>query len=213
MNRRLLLAMDPMCSWCWGFAPVFGTLAAEARQAGVAVTVRAGGLNPKPVLPLTHEARENIVQSWRRVQVVTGQPFGEAFGFGEHFSYDTEPACRALVAARRLDNGNLLSYIELMQQAFYVQGRDLQKPAVLLELAQEAGYGGIAFAALFDSLPVREETDDDFTWFRNLGLSGFPTLLAESDGQLALLTNGYRPYEEIAPLLHRWLQHSSHSAG
>lgn len=38
-----------------------------------------------------------------------------------------------------------------------------------------------------------------------LGISGFPTLLAERDGMLALLSNGYQPAEGILALLQRWM--------
>jgi hypothetical protein len=33
---------------------------------------------------------------------------------------------------------------------------------------------------------------------QDLGIAGFPTLLAERNGQLALLTNGYQPLSELA---------------
>src|SRR3990167_5669901 len=35
MQARLLYVMDPMCSWCWGFAPVLESLAEQAAAAGV----------------------------------------------------------------------------------------------------------------------------------------------------------------------------------
>ena len=34
MASRLLYVMDPMCSWCWGFAPVVAALAEQADGAG-----------------------------------------------------------------------------------------------------------------------------------------------------------------------------------
>jgi putative protein-disulfide isomerase len=45
---------------------------------------------------------------------------------------------------------------------------------------------------------------------QDLGIAGFPTLLAEREGQLALLTNGYQPLETLAPLLGRWLERATH---
>ena len=35
MSARLIYVMDPMCSWCWGFAPVAAALIAQAHEAGV----------------------------------------------------------------------------------------------------------------------------------------------------------------------------------
>jgi len=44
---------------------------------------------------------------------------------------------------------------------------------------------------------------------QDLGIAGFPTLLAERNGQLALLTNGYQPLTELSPLLARWLERAT----
>ena len=41
---RLLYVMDPMCSWCWGFAPVVQALAEQAAAAGVPLQLVVGGL-------------------------------------------------------------------------------------------------------------------------------------------------------------------------
>ena len=44
MASRLLYVMDPMCSWCWGFAPVVEALAEQAAAAGVSLQIVVGGL-------------------------------------------------------------------------------------------------------------------------------------------------------------------------
>jgi putative protein-disulfide isomerase len=43
MSARLLYVMDPMCSWCWGFAPVAEALIAQARRP-VCTRLVPGGL-------------------------------------------------------------------------------------------------------------------------------------------------------------------------
>ena len=57
----------------------------------------------------------------------------------------------------------------------------------------------------------RAATAADFSWVQDLGIAGFPTLLAERNGQLALLTNGYQPLEVLQPLLARWLERAAHA--
>ena len=44
---------------------------------------------------------------------------------------------------------------------------------------------------------------------QDLGIAGFPTLLAERNGQLALLTNGYQPLAPLSDLLARWLERAA----
>jgi putative protein-disulfide isomerase len=99
--------------------------------------------------------------------------------------------------------------VKEIQQAFYVQGRDVTQASVLTELAEKAGLPRIEFAGAFDSAEQHAATASDFSWVQDLGIAGFPTLLAERNGQLALLTNGYQPLEELAPLLSRWLERAA----
>ncbi|MDR6235620.1 protein-disulfide isomerase-like protein with CxxC motif [Pseudomonas psychrotolerans] len=126
--------------------------------------------------------------------------------------YDTEPACRALVAARQLDEDAVWGLAKRIQQAFYVEARDVTQPALLVELAEASGLPRIEFAPLFDGEPAHQATQADFDWALNLGIAGFPTLLAERDGQLALITNGYQPLDELEPLLDAWLTRGAQPA-
>ncbi|MBF3127023.1 DsbA family protein, partial [Pseudomonas aeruginosa] len=75
---------------------------------------------------------------------------------------------------------------------------------------EAVGLPRIEFAAAFDSGEARDATAADFAWVQDLGIAGFPTLLAERNGQLALLTNGYQPLAELSPLLGRWLERGRH---
>ncbi|MNJ61658.1 DSBA-like thioredoxin domain protein [compost metagenome] len=193
-----------MCSWCWGFAPVAEALAEQARQALVPMHLVLGGLRSEYEV-MGDAGRARTLCYWQAVHETTGQAFDLDGGLPEGLVYDTEPACRALVTARALAPQAVGALLELIQRAFYVQRRDVTQACVLAELAVEAGLDRQAFAAGFDSLEQRQATRQDFAWAQGLGIAGFPTLLAEHNGQLALLTNGYQPLERLAPLLARWL--------
>ncbi|WP_289539102.1 DsbA family protein [Pseudomonas sp. SO81] len=202
--------MDPMCSWCWGFAPVVQALAEQAAAHGVPLQLVLGGLRRERAA-LDPAMRVRILSHWQAVNASTGQLFNFNDALPEGFVYDTEPACRALVTARGLDEQSVWPLLELIQEAFYAEGRDVTRAQVLVELAERAGIPRIEFAAAFDSVEAAEATAADFTWVQDLGISGFPTLLAERDGRLALLTNGYQPLEALAPLLGRWLEQRVHA--
>jgi putative protein-disulfide isomerase len=204
MPGRLLYVMDPMCSWCWGFAPVVDRLAERAAAQGIPLRLVVGGLRRERVAQDT-ASRVRTLAYWQAVQETTGQPFALDQGPPEGLVYDTEPACRALVAARQLDEEAVWGLAKRIQQAFYVEARDVTQPALLVELAEASGLPRIEFAPLFDGEPAHQATQADFDWALNLGIAGFPTLLAERDGQLALITNGYQPLAELEPLLDAWL--------
>lgn len=209
MASRLLYVMDPMCSWCWGFAPVAEALAEQAAGAGVATELVVGGLR-RDQKPVDDAARARYLGYWQAVNAATGQLFDYQLGLPEGMVYDTEPACRALVAARRVDGGAAWSLLREIQAAFYTRGADVSRASVLVQLAERAGLKRAAFAEAFDSPAIYQATLDEFGWVQDLGIAGFPTLLAEHDGQLALLTNGYQPLERLAPLLGRWLERAGH---
>lgn len=210
MHARLLYVMDPMCSWCWGFAPVLESLAEQAAAAGVPLQLVLGGLRRDGVA-IDAAARVRYLGYWQAVNASTGQLFNFVDGLPEGLVYDTEPACRALVTARSLDLNSVWPLTQLIQRAFYTKGEDVTRASVLVGLAERAGIPRIEFAAAFDSAEQREATLADFSWVQDLGISGFPTLLAERNGQLALLTNGYQPLEVLAPLLGRWLERAAHA--
>ncbi len=210
MHARLLYVMDPMCSWCWGFAPVIESLAGQAAAAGVPLHLVVGGLR-RDRIAIDAAARVRYLGYWQAVNASTGQLFNFEQGLPEGLVYDTEPACRALVTARQLDPDSAWRLAKLIQQAFYTEGADVTQAGVLRELAERAGLPRIEFAEAFDSSAMQAATAADFTWVQDLGIAGFPTLLAERDGQLALLTNGYRPLAALAPLLERWLERVAHA--
>lgn len=209
MASRLLYVMDPMCSWCWGFAPVMQALAEQAAAAGVVLHLVVGGLR-REQHRLEPADRQRLIGYWTQVAEATGQPFDAERGLPAGLVYDTEPACRALVTARGLQPEKAWVLALAIQQAFYCEGRDVTRGDVLLALAEGVGLEGERFAALYDAAAQREATEADFRWAQNLGIAGFPTLLAERDGQLALLTNGYRPLSGLQPLLARWLEQGGH---
>ena len=208
MSARLIYVMDPMCSWCWGFAPVAAALIAQAREAGVPARLVTGGLRTGGSA-LDSSTRKYILEHWQAVADATGQPFRFEGAMPDGFVYDTEPACRALVTARELDAERVWLLLALIQRSFYEQGVDVTVAPHLVDLAEQAGFDRTVFAEALARADTRAATAADFSWAQDLGIAGFPTQLAERNGQLALLTNGYQPLDRLQPLLGRWLQQAA----
>lgn len=185
----LLYIADPLCSWCYGFGPELAKLA--ARHPGARVDLLMGGLRPYNREPMSAAFREMLREHWNHVAQASGLPFSRTAIDRPGFVYDTEPACRAVVAARTIDSTRALAYLKAVQAAFYRDGRDATDDAVLADIAAENGYERRAFAAAIESGPMREATRDDFARSQSMGVGGFPTLALVRRGGLYLVTSGY----------------------
>lgn len=203
-GKHVMVFADPMCSWCWGFAPEAQALrGALADRAGYHVVM--GGLRPGTRKPWDDRLRSEIRHHWQDVQAKSGQPFDFTRLDDTDFVYDTEPACRALVSVRALAPGRAPAMFDELQRAFYADGRDVTDPRVLTELAVQQKLDRGAFSHLFSSQRARELVQFDFARTRAFGVSGFPTVLCAEDGQYGFLTVGYRPFDALAPMLEEWL--------
>jgi putative protein-disulfide isomerase len=202
---RLVYFADPMCSWCYGFSPVVAALA-ERFEGRLPLDLIMGGLRAGNTQPMRAEDKDYIRGAWTRVGAASGQPFDFSFFDREGFVYDTEPACRAVVTARRLLPRMALPFMARIQQAFYAENRDMTAPEEIAGVAEEAGFDRAGFSETFAAAETRNETFRDFLTAQSLGVQGFPTLIAGSDEKgYALLTNGYRPLDDLAEPLERWL--------
>jgi putative protein-disulfide isomerase len=76
----------------------------------------------------------------------------------------------------------------------------------IVEVAEQARFDSAAFKETFLAPETRNETFRDFLAAQELGVRGFPTLIAGSEaGGYALVTNGYRPLADLQEPLERWL--------
>ena len=203
-EHRFIYFADPMCSWCYGFAPVIWALA-ERFEGRMDVQLVMGGLRAGNTAPMREEDRAYIRDAWARVHAASGQPFDFSFLEREAFVYDTEPACRAVVAVRRLKPQMALPFMARISQAFYAENRDMTAAEEIAGVAEEAGFDPQEFGEAFRAADTRNETFRDFLAAQELGISGFPTLIAGSEKKgYALVTNGYRPLDDVLEPLERW---------
>jgi putative protein-disulfide isomerase len=206
-GAHLIYFADPMCSWCWGFSPV---IAAVGERFGERAPIRLvlGGLRPGTTEPMSAKARAEMPHHWDAVREASGQPFdGESFARRDGFVYDTDPACRAVVAARRQDAAAALPYLAAAQSAFYAEGRDVTQREVLTDLARKLGLDDGRFEQDLVTDEVKDETWSDYATSQNAGVRGFPTLIVgpNPDGTYAMVTRGFQMAEPVLASIDAWL--------
>ena len=205
-SRQLIYFADPMCSWCWGFAPV---IEAVRERWGEALPVRLvlGGLRPGTKEPMSPSAKTELAGHWTHVTEASGQPFAEGGMAAADFVYDTDPAARAVVVARRAGMDVALRYLHDAQRAFYAEGRDVTRADTLVQLAERLGLAPDRFAEDLASEAAKEETWRDYAVSRGAGVTGFPTLIAgpQADGTYLAVTRGFQAAEVVLPHIEAWM--------
>lgn len=204
-SNHLLYIADPMCSWCWGFAPVIKAVEERFRDR-LATDVMVGGLAMGSEKALDNAGMQTIREHWNHVSELTCQPFDFRFFDRMDFVYDTAPACRAVVAVRRLQATGTLDFLIGLQDNFYNKNKDITDRGVLLDTAIAFGLERTAFTECFDAEVTRAETEADVRACRRMEIDGYPALLAGcAETGYSILTLGYQPLKKIEGIITTWL--------
>ena len=205
---HLIYVMDPMCSWCYGFAPELDRLKKE-QEGKLKFKLVMGGLRPGTTEVMDAEMRDNLRHHWQQVQEATGQPFDFSLLERPGFVYDTEPACRAVITIRYLKPDAELQIAVALQRAFYAHNSDITKPAVLASVAAQVGVTEEEFLETFTSEQMLEKTQQDFLIARHLRANAFPSLYLLNGHEVSLLSRGYRLYDAVNSRLQEALRHGN----
>ncbi len=205
IGPHLIYFADPMCSWCYGFSPAIAAIRAHYGSA-LPIRLILGGLRPGTTEAMDADAKAMIRGHWEHVYAASGQKFDYAFFDRDGFVYDTEPACRAVVALRRHGMAVGLDALRHTHLAFYAANQDITRPAALAEVAASMGYDRAAFLDSWNSDEVKRETWQDFAISQRVGVTGFPTLIAGSGrgNDYDLITNGFQPIDRVLATVAAW---------
>lgn len=168
---------DPMCSWCYALAPVWGRVR-EAVDKVVTIRTVLGGLAPDTDVPMPAEMRRKIRRTWQRIEeVVPGTTFNYDFWSRCQPKRSTYPACRAVIAARAQGAEHEHAMIAAIQRAYYREAKNPSLVETLTALAAELGLDTARFGATLTSEACERELQAEVGRSLSLGVRGFPTLM------------------------------------
>ena len=195
---------DPMCSWCWGFAPVLDEL---AERYDIPMETVVGGLRPGPnAEPMDELSRRTLAEHWDHVEQASGQPFDRRALDRENWIYDTELGAIGVVTMRRLSYAHTFEFFKRLQRAYYAENVDITAPRGYPPLLDGFPVDPGEFMELLGSDEMKTAAWDDFSRARRLSASGFPTLLLRVDDGHAVVTRGYLPWSTLEPALTKWFR-------
>ena len=201
---KLLYVGDPMCSWCYGFGKEMTEL--MAMHPGLELEIIVGGVRAGATDVLDQAGKEFRLGHWARVEAASGLPFNRAaLQARQDFVYNTEPICRAVVAARKLaPQADLLAVFRALQHAFYVDGLDTTSGRVLAEVvAAQLQMDVEDVLRVWEDHDTIVQTKADFVRARALGVRSFPALLLDSGKGIVEISGGYAHAAQLQQALAR----------
>ena len=198
-QNKLIYVGDPMCSWCYGFAPELDKILKKYDDQ-MEIELVTGGLRPYNQQSI-NELKDFLTGHWQEVHNRTQQPFNYEILDQKDWQYDTEPACRAVVVVRNMDSNKEFEFFTLTQDAFYFKNQNLADAETYSPILDKLGLDKTEFQKRFNSEEYKKLVQQDFARAGDLGVRGFPSLLLEAEGKITVLTRGYTTAANIEKVI------------
>ena len=209
MTLTIYYVVDPMCSWCWGFAPVWRDFVSEIPESATVVDLM-GGLAPDNEAPMDSAMRQYVQDAWGAVKARTGAEFNFEFWDKCEPKRSTYSACRAVIAAgEQASSARSLMY-DAIQRAYFFGARNPSDAEVLECIAAEIGLDREKFGEDLRSGHVERILQLELESVAKLGVSGFPTVVGKREwagepARFDLLTAGFTDIDVLRDRLRRLL--------
>ena len=193
MKPVLYYLYDPMCSWCWGFKPVWEQVR-ERLQGELDIVYVVGGLASETHTPMPDDMRTYLQQAWRKVTEHTGVSFNHDFWNLNTPKRSTYPACKAVLVARQ--SGLELEMYAAIQQLYYLKAGNPSEYENLYQLAEELGLEQQRFIEQIHSDEIDTLLQQEIMLTEQLGAQGFPSLVLQHEGTIRFIEHSYTDVEQ-----------------
>ncbi|HVV05355.1 MAG TPA: DsbA family protein [Puia sp.] len=230
MTPTLYYCYDAYCGWCYGFSPVIRRIFEEYRgsneeaSAGeapvrLAFEVLSGGMilpqKPQPIGVMA----PYIQKAYKVVEEHTGIKFGKDWLWhifhpdeSDWYPSSEKPAI-ALCVFKEYYPDLAIPFAADVQYALHEEGRDLTDDEAYRHLLEKYGIADKEFYEKLHSPVYKAKAYEEFALVKQLGITGFPTLLLQvSESRLYLLSRGYTGYETLRNALERALKAAGQEA-
>ena len=193
-NDTLIYIGDPLCSWCYGFSPELDKVLKEFPNAPFEMVM--GGLRPEGKETIG-ELKDFLKEHWLEVKRASGQEFNFSIFENEDLYYDTEPACRAVLIVKDLKREAMYDFFKAVQKSFYYDNANHLEEDTYISIAKSFGIDEKKFTEMYRSRNGKMTSYKDFELAQQMGVRGFPSLIAKIDGKYYQIANGYSKAEKM----------------
>lgn len=205
---------DPVCTWCWGSAPI--TRALEYRykgqieinyvMAGMVEDIRTYSNRRLNIGGDIEMSNRNMMKAWSDASTVHGMPvlqhglhlFSEerTSTLPQDLAYIAAKLCSAKEKRDTTDLHRPKRFFRRVQEATAVEGMHTNDVRVLADLSAVEGYNPERFLEMLESREVRRAFDEDKALCKRYNIQATPTFLLEYKKQEVLL-QGFTTYATI----------------
>lgn len=192
-EASLYYIYDPMCSWCWGFKPVWDQVK-NALAGRLAIVYVLAGLAPETEAPMPPDMRVQLQQTWHRISDLCGVSFNFDFWTRNTPRRSTYPACKAALVAR--EYGQELTMYERIQRFYYLEAGNPSLYQNLYDLAEELGLPRQAFIERIHSAELDKLFAEERMQAERLGAQGYPSVVLQVGDSLHFIEHSYTDVQE-----------------
>ncbi len=201
LQHSILYAVDPLCPWSYGFAPVFERIQEEYKDK-IRFSLVLGGLRfGESAELLTPELARILKHEWKDAEALTKQSFQLGILEQKDFRYDSFPACRAVISAQKINPEITFQYLHTLSKTFFYGNQDPTSAETFFKIAETVGIPKKEFQSVFEDKDTEMETQNDFYFGFSLGVSAFPSLVFSDGAESGILARGYHSYEQLDSIL------------
>ncbi len=211
--KKIIYCYDALCGWCYGFSPVIEKIFNEYKN-DFQFEVLSGGMVIGERIGPIGEVAPYIKQAYKQVEATSGVKFGDGFltelDKGKAIFTSIPPAIAMSIFKQNKANEQILFAGEL-QKMIYYEG---VAPDNLQAYAAKAGQYGLDkqdFLSKMSNPDHKNLAVNEFQKVANLGVRGFPTVMAQINEKYHVLNNGFISFEAMKKQIEQVLEQVSSS--
>ncbi len=209
---KIIYVMDPICGLCYGGVANTTTLFNEFKDRVEFEALPGGmwsGANTRiQSVPMMNYFLKHDADITER----TGTPFGEAyidFIKNRHdVVLDSEIPSRAIVTVNQIAPDLTFTFAMEVLRARYYDGRDFNLDETYSNILAKLQIDVKLFFSYFKTAELKSATQTAFKKAAGYARS-YPTMLAEKDGKVYILEQGYATYDELKNRVEQLLEKQS----
>ena len=186
----LYYVVDPMCSWCYAFAPTWKKLLLQLPNS-LHIKYVMGGLAPHSDEPMPEAMQKMLQNTWKSIHEQVGTEFNFDFWTKCKPRRSTYLACQACISARKQN----LEYemIQNIQEFYYKKASNPSDKDTLINAALLIKNMDIEkFSNDLENADTVEQFNKDLLKSNSLQVRGFPSLFLKKDEDLYPIPIDYK---------------------